>query len=198
MKSAKSLLRKLLGTLSVTVEEYATILTDVEATLNSRPLCPMNTQPEDGLDVLTPGHFLIGRSLSALPQHPMENLPMSSKKRWNICQKVSTEFWQRWSKEYLQTLQRRQKWNNPQRDFNVDDVVLIKDQELFVRSWPLAIITKLHTGPDGRVRAVTLRTQKGVYTRPIIKLVLLIPREKDEVQKNLSSQRMGEDVQAQP
>ena len=108
MKSAKSLLRKLLGTLSLTIEEYATILTDVEATLNSRPLCPMNTQPEDGLDVLTPGHFLIGRSLSTLPQHPMENLPMSSKKGWNICQKVSTKFWQRWSKEYLQTLQRRQ------------------------------------------------------------------------------------------
>ena len=80
----------------------------------------------------------------------------------------------------------------------MDDVVLIKDQELFVHSWPLAIITKLHTGSDGRVRAVTLRTQKGVYTRPIIKLVLLIPREKDEVQKNLSSQWMGEDVQAQP
>ena len=77
-------------------------------------------------------------------------------------------------------------------------MVLIKDQELFVRSWPLAIITKLHTGPDGHVRAVTLRTQKGVYTRPIIKLVLLIPREKDEVQKNLSSQLMGEDVQDQP
>ena len=198
VKSAKSLLRKLLGTLSLTVEEYATILTDVEATLNSRPLCPMNTQPEDGLDVLTPGHFLIGRSLSALPQHPMENLPMSSKKRWNICQKVSTEFWQRWSKEYLQTLQRRQKWKNPQRGFNVDDVFRIKDQELFVHSWPLAIITKLHTGADGRVRTVTLCTQKGVYTRPIIKLVLLIPREKDEVQKNLSSQRTGEDVQAQP
>ena len=115
VKSAKSLLRKLLGTLSLTVEEYATILTDVEATLNSRPLCPMNTQPEDGLDVLTPGHFLIGRSLSALPQHPMEKIPTSSKKRWNMCQKVSTEFWQRWSKEYLQTLQRRQEWKNPQR-----------------------------------------------------------------------------------
>ena len=198
MTSAKSLVRKLLGTLSLTVEEYATILTDVEATLNSLPLCPMNTQPEDRLDVLTPGHFLIGRSLSALPQHPMESLLMSSKKRWNICQKVSTEFWQRWSKEYLQTLQRRQKWKNPQSDFNVDDVVFIKDHELFVHSWPLSIITKLHTGPDGRVRAVTVRTQKGVYTRPIIKLVLLIPREKDEVQKNLSSQWMGEDVRAQP
>ena len=53
MKSAKSLLRKLLGTLSLTVEEYATILTDVEVTLNSRPLCPMNTRPEDGLGIMT-------------------------------------------------------------------------------------------------------------------------------------------------
>ena len=151
----------------------------------------MNTQPEDGLDVLTSGHFLIGRSPSALPQHPM-----SSKKRWNICQKIYTEFWQRWSKEYLQILQRRQKWKNPQRDFDVGDVVLIKDQELFVCSWPLAIITKLHTGSDGRVHAATLRTMKGVCTRPIIKLMLLIPQDKDDVQKNLASQQMGEDVQA--
>ena len=67
-----------------------------------------------------------------------------------------------------------------------------------MRSWPLAIITKLHTGPDGRVCAVILCTQKGVYTLPIIKLVHLFPQEKDEVQKNISSQRMGEDVQAQP
>ena len=86
VKSAKSLLRKVLSTLSLTVKECATILTDVEATLNSRLLCLMNTQPEDGLHILTPGHFLIGRSLSALPQHPIENIPMSSKKKWNICQ----------------------------------------------------------------------------------------------------------------
>ena len=79
----------------------------------------------------------------------------------------------------------------------MDDAVLIKDQELLLHSWPLAIITELHTSFDGHVHAVTLRTQKGVYTRPIIKLVLLIPPEKDEVQKILYSQWMGEDVQAQ-
>ena len=61
-----------------------------------------------------------------------------------------------------------------------------------------AIITKLHTGSGGRVRAVTLRMQKGVYTHPIIKLVLLISQDKDEVQKNLALQRMGEDVEAHP
>ena len=65
-------------------------------------------------------------------------------------------------------------------------------------SWPLAIITKLHTGSDGRVRAVTLRMQKGVYTHPVIKLMLLISQYKDEVQKNIASQRIGEYVQAQP
>ena len=61
-----------------------------------------------------------------------------------------------------------------------------------------AIITKLLTGSDGCVRAVTLRTQKGVYTGPIIKLVLLISQGKDEVQKNLALQRTGEDVEAHP
>ena len=180
VKSAKSLLRKLLGTQTLTVEEYASVLTDVEATLNSRPLCPLDTLPEDGLEVLTPGHFLIGRPLTALPQQPLEILSLPSRKRWNLCQQISTEFWQRWSQEYLSTLQRRNKWRRQQRDFAIGDIVLVKDQELFTRTWPIALITALHPGPDGHVQAVTLRTSKGVYIRPIVKLVLLLDQEPDK------------------
>ena len=39
-------------------------------------------------------------------------------------------------------------------------MVLIKDQDLFVRTWPLALVTDIHPGADGRVRAVTLKTSK--------------------------------------
>ena len=74
MKSAKILLRKILGTQTLTVEEYASVLSDVEATLNSRPLCVLNSLPEDGMEVLTPGHFLIGQPLTAPSQRPMEEL----------------------------------------------------------------------------------------------------------------------------
>ena len=95
VKSAKILLWKILGTQTLTVEEYASVLSDVEATLNSHPLCVLNSLPEDGMEVLTPGHFLIGRPLTAPPQQPMEELQLSARKRWNLCQKLHHEFWHR-------------------------------------------------------------------------------------------------------
>ncbi len=103
VKSTKSLLKKLLGSQSLPVEEYWSVLVDVESILNSRPLCPLNTLPEDGLEVLTIGHFLVGRPLTALPQLSLKDLPMSSVKQWNLCQKVSAEFWQRWTRVLADT-----------------------------------------------------------------------------------------------
>ncbi len=52
----------------------------------------------------------------------------------------------------------------------------MKDQVLFTHSWPLALVTKLHPESDECVRTVTIRTSKGIYTRPIIQPVLLVPQ----------------------
>jgi len=81
-----SLFKKQVGTLSLTVEEYAILLMEVEATWKCGPLCPRNTQTEDTLDVMTPGNYLIRRLLSALPEHPLKNIPMLSRKKRNMCQ----------------------------------------------------------------------------------------------------------------
>ncbi len=146
IKSAKSLLRKTVGSHSLTFEECSTILADIEATLNSRPLCPLDSQPEDGVDVLTPGHFLIGKPLKALPQSSSQQIPLTARRRWNLCQKLAADFWARWTADYLQSLQRRQKWTNKSNNLQCGQVVLIKDQELFVRTWPLGVITEVHPG----------------------------------------------------
>ena len=57
----------------MTVEECISILNEVEAILNSRPLCTLNVSPEDGVEVLTSAHFLVGRSLKAPPQPLKKN-----------------------------------------------------------------------------------------------------------------------------
>ncbi len=78
--------------------------------LNSCPLCRMDTMPDDGVEALTPAHFLVGRSLQALPAPTSTDMVITASKRWNLCQKLSSDFWDRWSKECLQLLQKRNKW----------------------------------------------------------------------------------------
>ena len=49
-------------------------------------------------------------------------------------------------------------------------VVLVEDAQLPKHRWPLAVVEKTHRGRDGRIRAVDLRTRKGLMTRSINRL----------------------------
>jgi len=93
-------------------------------------------------------------------------------------------------------MQKQNKWSDLQRNLRIGDVVLIKDQNLFVRTWSLALVTNIHPGADGRVRAVTLKTFKGYYTRPSVKMVLLLENEDTSLADHYRFLRSGEDVQA--
>ena len=63
-------LKRIVSTVKLTFEEMSTVLTQIEACLNSRPLVPLICD-EDGFKALTLGHFLIGRSLDSLPDHSL-------------------------------------------------------------------------------------------------------------------------------
>ena len=64
----------------LTFEELSTILIQVEACLNSRPLVPINSPDDDGIELLIPGHFLIGKPITALPdpQFSYKCMPVAS------------------------------------------------------------------------------------------------------------------------
>lgn len=66
VKSLKTHLRRVTGNIRFTFEELTTLLTQIEACLNSRPLVPLPSD-DDGIEVLTPGHFLIARPIESLP-----------------------------------------------------------------------------------------------------------------------------------
>ncbi|GBO03254.1 hypothetical protein AVEN_74550-1, partial [Araneus ventricosus] len=171
VKSFKFHLKRVIGTASVTFEELATITSQLEACLNSRPLSGISNDPND-LSALTPGHFLIGKSLTAIPQVPIpDDLHLCD--RWRMIQRMIQHFWNRWSNEYLTKLQSRPKWRTLQPDIKVGDLVLIKHENLAPLQWRLGRIVKTFPGGDNRVRVVELKTESGKLLRPISKLCKL-------------------------
>lgn len=66
IKSCKFHLKRVIGQSILAFEELATVLIQIEACLNLRPICQMPSTAAN-LQPLTPGHFLIGDLLTALP-----------------------------------------------------------------------------------------------------------------------------------
>ncbi|XP_008178366.1 uncharacterized protein LOC103307817 [Acyrthosiphon pisum] len=81
VKSIKHHLVRQLGSTALTFEELYTVLNRIEVCLNSHPLSPLSSDPSD-LNVLTPGHFLIGGSLTCLPDKDVANVPTNRLRRW--------------------------------------------------------------------------------------------------------------------
>ena len=174
VKSMKTLLRKLVAPHHLKYQELETILTEAEAVLNSRPLAPVHsTDAEDPL-VLTAGHFIIGQPLKAPPTAEAdETAKLSLLKRWNLVNRLNQDLWVAWQGRYIQSLQSRTKWKKPTYNFQVGDVVLVKDEVLKHRDWPLARITKTFPGDDGLTRAVELHCQGKNYRRATNRLIFL-------------------------
>ena len=178
VKSVKSHLKHVVKNSRLTFEEFSTVLTQVEACLNSRPLTPLpSTSDSDVIEVLTPGHFLAGKPIESVPDPSVSYRSVSLLRRWHLCQSMVRHFWQRWSSEYIATLRRYTKWHHPERNVQVGDVVILQEDNVIPARWPLARVTETHPGNDGIVRVVTVKTSSGVYKRPVAKLALLLPQD---------------------
>lgn len=76
---------------------------------------------------MTPGHFIIGRPLLAVPEDNILCSTVNHRKRWNIIQKITQTYWKQWSNTYLNTLQQRSKWRKPQENLAVGDLVILRE-----------------------------------------------------------------------
>ncbi|KAJ8718972.1 hypothetical protein PYW07_016528 [Mythimna separata] len=87
----------------------ATCLTHIEAVLNSRPLTPLSSDPND-FSALTPFHFLIGRPFSSVPHPQLAETNITRLDRWKRIQLIRQHFWGRFHNEYTSLLQAKSKW----------------------------------------------------------------------------------------
>ncbi|GFX04548.1 integrase catalytic domain-containing protein [Trichonephila clavipes] len=143
-----------------------------EACLNSRPLTPISNDPNN-LSALTPGHFIIRRPLTSIPEPNYTDSNNSFVTRWQQIQKLVEQFWKRWHKEYLTRLQQRPKRLLTTKNFQVNDLCLIKDDNLPPPRWKMGRIVQLYPGLDNKVRVVNVKTSDGIFKRNITKLSLL-------------------------
>ena len=175
----KTSLKKVLGRTFVSHDEIVTILSEIEAGLNDRPL----TYVADDVEMLplTPSHFMYGHAITTLPHDvdveelhdPTFGQHEDLRHRYNRIGLILNDYWKRWSTEYLAALHEQDRISGKgltQNNVKTGDVVLIEDKSVPRIKWHLGVVQHVYPGRDGLIRSVDLKTKKGTLNRPIKKL----------------------------
>lgn len=195
IRSTKNLLVRVLGRASVTYEELLTILCEVEAVLNSRPLTYMSNDPRD-LVALTPSNFLQDVQETGTPDLDCADSKRLLK-RQKYCQELRENFKMRFRKEYLgQLVQKAGRSSGT--TFKVGDVVLVAMDNQKRLNWPLAVIQELYKGRDGQVRVGKVKTHSGELIRPVQKLYPLEISSADSIVASGIKKRPGAKETSKP
>jgi len=176
----KEAFKATLGRRLMTHDEMRTFTVEVEASLNSRPLTFVSTEP-DGLQPIRPVDFLnptaelqmdrigdvkgrVSATAKGLIQH------------WQAQQATMDHYWSRFSRDYLLLLREKSKWSHRQgrgtinATPSVGEVVLVEDYRRPRNFWPLGRITELEVR-SGAVRNVKVKLQTGQQLmRPVNKI----------------------------
>ena len=167
-------LYKVIGSRTLSYETLATFTTEIESTMNSRPLTNVSDDIKDDLP-LTPNHFLLGRGTPNLPPGIFKDKDLSLSKSWKASQLLADHFWNRFLREYLPGQQKRSKWTSATSNLQPDDMVWMLEYFTPRGLWPLAKVVETFPGQDGIVRSVKLKTPTGFKVRPVVKLSRVFP-----------------------
>ncbi len=131
VKMTEQCLRKVIGQAKLSFDELLTVLTEVEAVINSRPLTYVSSDDLD--EPLTPSHLLVGQRLMDFPDHlcrepeDFEATPDVLTRQARYLNRTLGHFWERWRKEYLVELRESHRYHrgNANGDqVSVGDVVI--------------------------------------------------------------------------
>ena len=161
----------------LTHEVLSTLMAEVTAIVNARPLVAVSSDPE-APEILTPATLLTQKPQQLKAPPSDFSIDDLCAKQWKRVQYLANVFWSRWRKEYLPTLQPRRKWQTTAPNIHEDDLVLLASKDTPRNKWPLARVTRAYPSNDCKVRQVDLVTVKnGVkkhYRRPVQEVILLL------------------------
>ncbi|XP_071642645.1 uncharacterized protein [Temnothorax longispinosus] len=91
VKSFKNHFYKVASDAAMTFEEASTLVIQIEAILNSRPIAAFSSDPND-LSYLTAGHFIIGSSLISYPEPNLAHLTKNRLSKWQLLEQIRQHF----------------------------------------------------------------------------------------------------------
>ncbi|KAI4881937.1 hypothetical protein NFI96_005619, partial [Prochilodus magdalenae] len=134
-----------------------TVLIEVEGIINSKPLGYASSDISDP-DPITPNLLLMGRQDPATPQVVYSETELLSRRRWRQCRVLADQFWAKFIRDYLLSLQTRSKWQQEKEDLIVGSIATIIDPQLPRALWLVGYITAVIPGADGRMRTAQIQT----------------------------------------
>jgi hypothetical protein len=162
----------------LTHEILITLMAEVCAIMNSRPLGPISSDPNSPW-ILTPAMLLNQKFDGTSTVNFDIDQRHMYQKQWKMAQVLSNIFWKQWKDSYIHTLQSRRKWQTSQNSIKEGDVVLLKDKDQPRNEWSVGIVTNaIQSESDGKVRKAEIRVFKNgklvTYTRPVTEMVVLL------------------------
>lgn len=178
---AKTHMRRTLGKSYLAEDEFQTIIIEIEAIVNCRPLTFMSDVemelPLRPIDFLLSGH-------PAIQFHPIieekadpedidyeKDASANLRNLWRQREAVLNKFWRTFQGEYLLSLRERQRKVIPGSAPQVGEICLLQEENISRGNWKIVKIIGLEPGVDGLIRTATIKfPSKFVTKRAINKL----------------------------
>lgn len=176
VKAFKHHFKRVASDTTLTLENFFTLVYAIEGQLNSRPLTPLSEDPND-FTVLTPGHFLIGEPLNAPVEPDVSEITFNRLNQYEKRIKLQQMFWKSWSRNYLNTLQQRNKWKIEKHELKPNELVLIVEDNIPSTKWIVGKVVRTSMGNDDRIRMVDILQPDERVVRRSVQRVCPLPIE---------------------
>ena len=165
----------IMGSRMLSRDEFHTLIQQAASIVNNTPLWEVPNSPCDP-EPMTPASLLTLRECYCNDFDVTtddKTILAYGKGRWKRVQAVANNFWSKWRKHFISSLQGRLKWRHQKASIGEGDLVLISDKNSRRNLWPTGRVISTSRGSDGIARRALVKTTKGTYERAVCHLVLL-------------------------